>query len=106
MARLLIPGREGHAGRSDRVGGAAKGPWPEVPRSVAALAGEGAPAFHGGTGSANNNWIRFDSRPTTTAQVALSLDGTMTPTSIPEPATMGLLGLGALALVIRRKLSK
>ena len=63
-------------------------------------------AVYGGTGSANNNWIRFDSRPTTTAQVALSLDGTMTPTSIPEPATMGLLGLGALAMVIRRKLSK
>jgi hypothetical protein len=28
------------------------------------------------------------------------------PTPIPEPATMGLLGLGALAMVIRRKLSK
>lgn len=28
------------------------------------------------------------------------------PTPIPEPATMGLLGLGALAMVIRRKMSK
>jgi hypothetical protein len=28
------------------------------------------------------------------------------PTSVPEPATMSLLGLGALAMVIRRKLSK
>ena len=27
-------------------------------------------------------------------------------TSIPEPATMGLLGLGALAMVLRRKMSK
>ena len=27
-------------------------------------------------------------------------------TSVPEPATMGLLGLGALAMVLRRKMSK
>ncbi|MGI6599172.1 MAG: PEP-CTERM sorting domain-containing protein [Kiritimatiellia bacterium] len=27
-------------------------------------------------------------------------------TPIPEPATMGLLGLGALALALRRKMSK
>lgn len=34
----------------------------------------------------------------------LTMDGTITP--IPEPATMGLLGLGALALALRRKMSK
>jgi hypothetical protein len=32
------------------------------------------------------------------------LNGTVT--AIPEPATMSLLGLGALAMVLRRKLSK
>ncbi len=34
----------------------------------------------------------------------LTMSGTITP--IPEPATMGLLGLGALALALRRKMSK
>lgn len=34
----------------------------------------------------------------------LTMDGTIQ--SIPEPATMGLLGLGALALALRRKMSK
>ena len=41
----------------------------------------------------------------------LKLDGTIAatggdPSAVPEPATMSLLGLGALAMVIRRKLSK
>ena len=35
----------------------------------------------------------------------LTMDGTIQP-AIPEPATMGLLGLGALALALRRKMSK
>ncbi len=61
-------------------------------------------AFFGGSGTAATDWVRLDSRPSATPQVALSIDGTMTP--IPEPATMGLLGLGALALALRRKLSK
>ena len=61
-------------------------------------------AVYGGSGSANNNWVRLDSRPTATSQVALSIDGTMT--AVPEPATMSLLGLGALAMVLRRKMSK
>lgn len=30
----------------------------------------------------------------------------VTPAAVPEPATMGLLGLGALAMVLRRKMSK
>ena len=61
-------------------------------------------AVYGGTGSAATDWFRLDSRPSATPQVALSLNGTMT--SIPEPATMSLLGLGALAMVLRRKIRK
>ena len=64
-------------------------------------------AFYGGTSSANTAWVRFDSRPSTTPHVALSIEGTMESAGpIPEPATMGLLGLGALAMVLRRKMSK
>ena len=38
---------------------------------------------------------------------SLTMDGTVQSTApIPEPATMGLLGLGALAMVLRRKMSK
>ena len=36
----------------------------------------------------------------------LTMSGEVAPTAIPEPATMGLLGLGALAMVLRRKMSK
>ena len=61
-------------------------------------------AVYGGTGTAATDWFRLDSRPSATPQVALELNGTMTP--VPEPATMGLLGLGALAMVLRRKMSK
>ena len=39
-------------------------------------------------------------------RTGMTLNGTVQPTSIPEPATMSLLGLGALAMVIRRKLRK
>ena len=40
----------------------------------------------------------------TTGGGGMTLNGDIT--SIPEPATMGLLGLGALAMVLRRKMSK
>jgi hypothetical protein len=61
-------------------------------------------AFYGGTSSANTSWVRLDSRPSATPNTALSIEGTMT--AIPEPATMSLLGLGALAMVLRRKIRK
>ena len=66
--------------------------------------GELALAVYGGSGTGATDWFRLDSRPSATPQVALSLEGTMT--AVPEPATMSLLGLGALAMVLRRKMSK
>ena len=64
-------------------------------------------AFYGGSGTTATDWVRLDSRPSGTPVEALSIEGTMVSvTPIPEPATMGLLGLGALALALRRKLSK
>ena len=68
--------------------------------------GQLALAVYGGSGTANNNWLRIDSRPSGTPQVALAINGTMNPVAVPEPATMSLLGLGALAMVLRRKVRK
>ena len=61
-------------------------------------------AIYGGAGTTATDWFRLDSRPSATPDVALQLDGTMT--AVPEPATMSLLGLGALAMVLRRKIRK
>ena len=68
--------------------------------------GQLALAVYGGSSTANSTWLRIDGRPSGTPQVALAINGTMNPVAVPEPATMSLLGLGALAMVLRRKIRK
>ncbi len=56
------------------------------------------------------NWANDGSLPGTDVNFSLSGDTALTKlgtvTTVPEPATMSLLGLGALAMVLRRKLRK
>lgn len=62
----------------------------------------------GGNGGATD-WLRIDGRATgaTAASNGLIVNGTLAQTqAIPEPATMALLGLGAVAMALRKKLSK
>ena len=65
-------------------------------------------AANGGT--ARSSTETFTNTSGTLGIKTMSLDATVVPgggsTSVPEPATMSLLGLGALAMVLRRKLRK
>ena len=57
-----------------------------------------------GAGTARSSTETFTNVQGTLGIKTMSLSGTVS--AVPEPATMSLLGLGALAMVIRRKLSK
>jgi hypothetical protein len=54
--------------------------------------------------AAGGSWGFSGTTGTAPASQSIVVNGTTT--SIPEPATMGLLGLGALAMVLRRKMKK
>ena len=54
--------------------------------------------------AAGGSWGFSGNNSATPADQSIVINGTTQ--SVPEPATMGLLGLGALAMVLRRKMSK
>jgi len=55
-------------------------------------------------GNPQNNYNQYDNNNNAPANYTATFD--TAPAAIPEPATMSLLGLGALAMVLRRKISK
>jgi hypothetical protein len=55
-------------------------------------------------GNPLNNYNQYDNNNNAPANYTATFD--TAPAAIPEPATMSLLGLGALAMVLRRKISK